>query len=265
MFTSTLLVSRQEFAVRSVACRNDNRDWCGPELASGFGLVLARRGGFRRRTAAGEVLVDPTMGYLTRPDEEEQFVHPAGGDHCTALRVSARLWHEVVGERPVPASVYVDARLDLDHRLLVRAARGPDPDFAAAERLVAVLGAAGRTAAARRLPRAPSRLDRAAVESAREALRDDHPDAAGLLPLSRRLGISPYRLSRSFHALVGVPLTRYRNRLRVGRAMDQLEQGADNLAALAAGLGFADQAHLSRTVRAQLGCTPSGLRRLLQG
>jgi AraC-like DNA-binding protein len=265
VFTSTLLVARQDFAVRSVTCRNDNRDWCGPELASGFGLVLARHGSFRRRTAAGEMMVDPTMGYLTRPGEEEQFVHPRGGDHCTALRVTDRLWHEVIGARPVPARVYVDARVDLDHRLLVRAARGPDADFATAERLVAMLRAAGRTTVAGETAPAPSRRDRTAVESAREALHDGHPDAAGLLQLARRLGVSPYRLSRSFRTLVGVPLTRYRNRIRVGRAMDQLEQGADNLAALAAGLGFADQAHLTRTVRAQLGCTPGALRRLLRG
>jgi AraC-like DNA-binding protein len=264
VLTSALLVGRPDFAVRAVTCRSDNTGWSGPELAAGFGLVLPRRGGFRRRSQGGEVLVDPTMGYLTRPGDEEQFVHPAGGDQCTAVSVSARLWHEVVGEGPVRASVYVDARFDLDHRLLVRAAGNCDADFATAERLIAVLAAAARAAPPRSSGPPPSRFDRAAVDSAREALRADHPDAAGLLPLARRVGISPYRLSRSFHAVVGVPVTRYRNRLRVGRAMDQLEQGADDLAALAAELGFADQAHLTRTVTAQLGRTPGALRRLLR-
>lgn len=101
------------------------------------------------------------------------------------------------------------------------------------------------------------------MERARTALHDGHPDAAGLVPLARSLGVSPYRLSREFQALVGVPLTRYRNRLRVGRALDRLEQGVDSLAGLAAELGFTDQAHLTRTVRAQLGHTPGELRRLL--
>ncbi|WP_222866061.1 helix-turn-helix domain-containing protein [Micromonospora sp. AP08] len=41
------------------------------------------------------------------------------------------------------------------------------------------------------------------------------------------------------------------------------EAGAESLAGLAAELGFADQAHLTRTVRAQLGDTPGRLRRLL--
>ncbi|RQW85075.1 helix-turn-helix transcriptional regulator, partial [Micromonospora globispora] len=101
------------------------------------------------------------------------------------------------------------------------------------------------------------------VERARAALHDGHPDAAGLIPLARALGVSPYRLSREFQALVGVPLTRYRNRLRVGRVLDRLEDGVDSLAELAAELGFADQAHLTRTVRAQLGHTPGEVRRLL--
>jgi len=60
-----------------------------------------------------------------------------------------------------------------------------------------------------------------------------------------------------------VSLTRYRNRVRVGRAIDRIEQGERDLAALAADLGFADQAHLCRTVRDHLGETPTALRRLL--
>ncbi|MGH3679627.1 MAG: helix-turn-helix domain-containing protein, partial [Natronosporangium sp.] len=86
---------------------------------------------------------------------------------------------------------------------------------------------------------------------------------AGLLPLARLLGVSPYRLSRAFQRQVGVPLTRFRNRVRVAEALDRLEQGEPSLAGLAAELGFADQAHLTRTVRAHLGHTPGRLRRLL--
>ncbi|MGP4028776.1 helix-turn-helix domain-containing protein [Actinomadura sp. 3N407] len=64
---------------------------------------------------------------------------------------------------------------------------------------------------------------------------------------------------------MGVSLTRYRSRVRVGRAMDRIEAGERALAALAADLGFADQAHLTRTVRAHLGRTPTALRGLLTG
>ena len=59
-------------------------------------------------------------------------------------------------------------------------------------------------------------------------------------------------------------LTRYRNRVRVANALDRLEAGEPSLAALAADLGFADQAHLCRTVHDHLGHTPTTLRKLLK-
>jgi AraC-like DNA-binding protein len=60
-----------------------------------------------------------------------------------------------------------------------------------------------------------------------------------------------------------VPLTRYRNRVRAARALDRIEAGEPSLAVLAADLGFADQAHLCRTVREHLEHTPTALRGLL--
>ncbi|MEV0430988.1 AraC family transcriptional regulator [Micromonospora sp. NPDC050495] len=258
MRTATPLLRHPDFRVAAVRCRDEHTPWSGPEPATAYGLVLTRRGGFRRAGRGGPEFVDPTTAYLTVPGEEERFAHPAaGGDDCTSVHLSERLWRELFADRPVPAVVHVDARVDLTHRLLLRAAGRGDPDFAAAERLVRLVGTAtgpatGGTGRSRRL-----------VERARAALHDGLPDAAGLVPLARWLGVSPYRLSREFQALVGVPLTRYRNRLRVGRALDRLEEGVDSLAGLAAELGFADQAHLTRTVRAQLGHTPRELRRLL--
>jgi transcriptional regulator GlxA family with amidase domain len=77
--------------------------------------------------------------------------------------------------------------------------------------------------------------------------------------------VSPYRLSRAFTRCLGVSVTRYRNRVRVARAMDLLEAGQPHLGQLAADLGFADQAHLTRTVKEHLGHTPTVLRELLHG
>jgi AraC-like DNA-binding protein len=106
--------------------------------------------------------------------------------------------------------------------------------------------------------------DRALVDQAREAIAAGHPDGNGLVPLARLLRTSPYRLSRAFTRELGVSLTRYRNRVRVGAVLDRLAGGEQRLAELAADLGFADQAHLTRTVRQQVGHTPAALRRLLR-
>ena len=50
-------------------------------------------------------------------------------------------------------------------------------------------------------------------------------------------------------------------RLRVRAALERLSGGERDLARLAAELGFADQSHLCRVVRAETGGTPSALRR----
>lgn len=252
------LLRQPDFQVAAVRCRDDHTGWSDPEPGDAYGLVLTRRGGFRRAGRGGAEFIDPTVAYLVVPGEEERFAHPAGGDDCTSVHLSDRLWQELFADGPVPTVVHADARVDLAHRLLLRPGGRNDPDFAAAERLVRLVAAATGPVAdgAGR----GSRL----VERARAALHDRHPDAAGLVPLARALGVSPYRLSREFQALVGVPLTRYRNRLRVGQVLDRLEAGAESLADVSAELGFADQAHLTRTVRAHLGHTPGQLRRLLR-
>jgi transcriptional regulator GlxA family with amidase domain len=159
----------------------------------------------------------------------------------------------------------VDAGVDLAHRRLLAAAALGDPDYAVAEQLLGLLAAAlGRLAAGPSPAEAASTgHDRPLVAEAREAILAGHAAAARLFSLADHLRVSPYRLSRAFPREIGVSLTRYRNRVRVGRALERLEQGERSLALLAADLGFADQAHLTRTVREHVGCTPAALRRVL--
>lgn len=111
----------------------------------------------------------------------------------------------------------------------------------------------------------PLATDDALAAAARDAIISDVPQAASLRSLAELLGVSPFRLSRVFSRRTGVSLTRYRNRVRVGRAMERLGGGETALADLAVELGFADQAHLTRTVRDHVGHTPVALRRLLTG
>lgn len=102
------------------------------------------------------------------------------------------------------------------------------------------------------------------VERAREAILVDDPSSTSLVALADRLGTSPYHLSRTFSHHTGMGLTRYRNRIRVSRALQRLEEGESDLAQLAVVLGFSDQAHLTRTLGRELGQTPHRLRRLFQ-
>jgi AraC-like DNA-binding protein len=250
MRATDVLAARPGFEVRVVTCRDDHKGWSEPEPRTGYGVVLPRRGRFRWSSSGHEVDVDRTVGYLSTPGSVERFSHPSGGDECTAVSFSGALWSTAT---PVHPAIYVDARLDLSHRRLLRAIRGQDIDFAVAEELLGLLAVAARS------PVSPGLRDQAMLAAAREAILGFDASASGLLPLAASLGVSPYRLSRAFTRSVGVSLTKYRNRVRVGRALDRIEAGQRDLAELAAELGFADQAHLTRTMREHLGHTPRAL------
>jgi AraC-like DNA-binding protein len=252
------LAARPDFVVSTVVCREHHRGWSDVEVPLEHRVVLVRTGRFRRTSTHGPTDLDPTVAYLSQPGVEERFAHPVGGDVCTSISIARARWAALCRDA-ARSSFYVDARVDLAHRRLLVAANTGDPDYALVEQLLGLLAATVGLLPARPVPAA----DRALVAAAREAILAEHPAARGLFSLADHLGVSPYRLSRVFPREIGVSVTRYRNRVRVGRAMERLEQGERSLALLAADLGFADQAHLTHTVRDHLSQTPTALRRIL--
>lgn len=267
MLTAQALIARPEFSIATWSCSGEHPDWSEAECPVDGRFVLVRSGRFRRRGSGEPVDHDATMGYLGEPGEHEHFAHPHGGDACTSLQLSADRWWQLAGERNRigPSSVYVDARLELAHRRLLAGSRA-DPDYQLAEGLVRLVGSALRAAARRPIPASdpPARPSDRLVSQARDAIRQADDAAVGLFPLATALGVSPYRLSRSFSNELGVSVTRYRNRVRVGRALDHLHRGTSTIADVAATLGFADQAHFCRTLRAHTGLTPTAVRRELR-
>jgi AraC-like DNA-binding protein len=113
-------------------------------------------------------------------------------------------------------------------------------------------------------------LEAWAVE--RAASREVHPlgprvlrmAAAGtsVAGIAERLGLSARHLHRRCLPIFGYGPLRLERVLRLGRAVDESRTGVP-LAQVAAGCGYADQAHLSREVRALAGTTPTGLLREL--
>jgi AraC-like DNA-binding protein len=74
---------------------------------------------------------------------------------------------------------------------------------------------------------------------------------------------SLFHLSRLFRRHLGTGLHGYRQRLRLATALQRLEDGERNLAALAHDLGFASQSHLGLVFQREIGITPAQARREL--
>ncbi len=265
----SVLAAGDGFSVAEVRCPGALAGFDAPEVERGHVLVAAHRGVFLRRVADRKVFVDGTVAYLSAPDTVEEFAHPVpGGDVCTVIRFHPDLIAALNGGDPglCHPALPMDASSDLALRHVIGLARGGDADGSLAERVTRLTS----SLLARRFPdragsgrpattAARGRL----VEEAKAALAAD--PCLGLIRLSQVVGCSPHHLSRVFALLAGSTVSQYRNRLRVTRALQRIGDGERDLAGLAADLGFSDHAHLTRTIRAATGHTPTFCRALLAG
>jgi len=267
VIVGTLIASGEGFGVTDVRCSGGRQRFDDPEQNGGHTLVAVRRGAFLRRVRGRDVFVDGSVAYLSDPGSVEQFAHPvAGGDVCTAIWLSEALLAQLAGGDPVVSSpaLPMDGASELALRRLTANARRGDLAGQLAEQVVRLVAALLARDAPERVASgrpATAAVQRLLVQRAQASLLAD--PAVGLIELGRRLGCSPHHLSRVFSRLTGASLSAYRNRLRVTRALERIADGELNLAVLAADLGFSDHAHMSRTIRAATGWTPSACRDLL--
>lgn len=242
--------------IAQVHCDGHDHRWSRAEEVSQLGLVFVRTGVFRRRVGGVESVLDSTTAYVQRPGEVQQIAHPAGADVCTSMTISP----EVADQLCDSGLLHVNTEADLAHRWLVARARQGAAAVELGDRATEVVTAL----LAEPPPRARVRL----VEDAR-AFLNARPMTL-LAELAAELNVSPWYLSRVFHRVTGVTVSRYRLRLRARAALEQFIDGDTSagavrgLAEQAAELGFADQAHLTRVLVAETGWSPARLRALLR-
>ncbi len=259
------LFEQDGVAVCDVACSHEPRRGQLSEHASLAALVFVRRGCFTRTVNGVSTVLDSTTAYTMNPGDEQRFDHPhSAGDDCTFVTFSPALVDHLTGggQSFLPEPVATTGKVDLGQRKLLALARrdeSGDATFEAALHVAAVTLARERPPLAQPGTRRAVKARRELVEAAREALA--HQPGLSLSALAQQLATSPHHLSRHFHALSGSTVSRYRMRLRVRAALERLAAGEPDLATLAAELGFADQPHLTRVVRAETGSTPAQLRR----
>jgi len=107
-----------------------------------------------------------------------------------------------------------------------------------------------------------------------ERVYHDWPDALAeqlLIDPDCRLGqwardnsLAPPSVSRGFRKVFGVTPAAFRCEARARRALTMIRTSPESLAVIAAKVGFADQAHMSRAVRALTGLPPGAWRGRIQ-
>jgi AraC-like DNA-binding protein len=100
----------------------------------------------------------------------------------------------------------------------------------------------------------------AAVGAVRDLLHERLADPPTLAELAAMTELSQFALLRAFRAEMGLPPHAYLNQLRVRRARLLLDDGVP-AADVAAQVGFADQAHLTRHFKRVVGVPPAAYQR----
>lgn len=174
--------------------------------------------------------------------------------------------HEVVEGDHGSTSVHLRGAFDSTGTvfpLLERARRllaDPGADSLDVEHAVRQVVRSAFTSCGERLPRPIVAGCARAVQNAVDLIQETYSDPLTLLSIASEVGVSRWYLERTFSKVVGVPVHRYVQLVRVTRALQLLARG--HLAIdVAAAVGFADQAHMNSVFQQRLGITPGAYRR----
>lgn len=135
---------------------------------------------------------------------------------------------------------------------------GSDPQDKEAA-LIEFIGACDEADGMRVATRATSPRRARALGPVLDFLRKTPVSNAALVDLARLAGMSRYQLIRTFRAVTGMTPHAWQLNQRVNLARARLRAGED-IAQVAHGLGFADQAHFQRVFKAHAGITPGRYR-----
>lgn len=100
------------------------------------------------------------------------------------------------------------------------------------------------------------RLARERVELVIAQLRQNLVEPLSLEELGRRVGCSPYHLSRTFSAEIGATISQYLRKLRMERAAELLQSGKYNVTEAALEVGYSSLSHFSQSFCQEMGCCP---------
>jgi AraC family transcriptional regulator len=223
-------------------------------------ITLVVRGGLEERVGSRVELAGP-LGMVVKPagTEHADAFGPAG---ATTLQVTlstddaSRL---DAGSRALHAWRWMHTPAGANAMLaLLRMATGPREPATGAEDLVEERLREMIVAVAPSTDSSGSTAPAWISDVCETLIRDD----ASIRTIAGRVGVHPVHLAHVFRRQRGMSPSQYRRGARLHRAAALIVDSARPLIDIAYECGFADQAHMTRTLHAALGETPRGLRRL---
>lgn len=191
-----------------------------------------------------DLIWDGNRLFVAGPDTTARWHQSPADASYVAIRLSGGTGPALLG---VPADELRDRTPDLEELWPAAQAR------ALAERVSAAPMAALEAWAT-------EQLSRREVDTLGPRVLTMAATATPVAVMANRLNLSVRQLHRRCLPLFGYGPRRLARVLRLGRTLDQARTGA-SLALVAATCGYADQAHMSREVRALTGTTPMALLR----
>jgi AraC family transcriptional regulator len=236
----------------------------GPdEQADQTQVVLPLAGVFEVHHGAERTTADAASVVVFGAERVHRVAHPAtGGDRSMVMVYPPEVAEDALG-MDGPRGGAVGSRVHLGTRALASGvARAVIDELEAEEmalRLLDLISADLHGLDGYR----PAPHQRERVERARALLASAPGRRWRLAELAGLVHCSPFHLSRQFRRLTGTSIPRWLLHLRLAIALERLADGEQDLAGLAADLGFASQSHLGARFRSVFGASPGAARAAL--
>lgn len=275
-----ILYTAPAFQLGYTICRPQT-DGVGPENCSGVNvLAFPRRGLFVMKLPGETFVADPNIVIFQNADDTFRTSHPGGhGDDTTWIALAPSLiadtmreFDPAVAERPSHPFLSSHGPNSprtflLQHLAFEYASRGMEADHLLIEDVVHELVREAVMIAADAARRVPPKMRTTTLrvhidqsEAVKAFMAQRYAQKVTLDQIAAHVHAAPCHLCRLFRRVVGVPIHRYLNRLRLREAITRLSDPRANLAGVAIDVGFASHSHFTDAFRREFGVPPSLVR-----
>ncbi|MDO1559863.1 helix-turn-helix transcriptional regulator [Brevundimonas sp. 2R-24] len=225
---------------------------------AGWHLVAITAGAFEE--AVGKRIFSLPVGALrlSRPGASHEIAVASSGMTCAILSLPAAWMMGVFGPGPDRGDSHFIAEPNIHDRICAAANLAMTSGGKAEASLIVREALAGIHGIVHAEEMGPVPLW---VEDARRLIADGQ-SSRSIAVLARSARMSREHFSRAFRRYTGWRPVDYRATTRALRAVRLLKESEVPLAELAADLGYSDQSHMIRELKAYAGATPSVIRRL---